>query len=113
MPKDGKIVHPHPVELEKLVKVKKVPSSKKEVIVKAVKNRAIVEKKASSYRIKNETAVYDSIDGNIVAVWEAKTSFTSNVRQGDWVQITGFFVNKRWQRAKKTLWVKSKDTIKR
>lgn len=107
MQKDGKTVKAHPVELEHILQEIKVPKPKKKI------DKQIISEKASSYRMKNESVVYESINGKVVAVWENKTSFTSNITQGSWIKITGYFVNKKWKRATKTLWVKSKDTIKR
>lgn len=111
MPKDGKTINPHPVELEHVVKVSKIPQEKP--AEKSVKSKQVVSEKASSYRMKNETAVYDAINGKVVAIWEVKTSFTSNIEQGEWVKITGYFVNKKWKKSTKSLWVRSKNTIKR
>ncbi len=114
MQKQTKAVNSYTLKVDKPVKTDKLSKdSKKLSPVKDIESKLIVSKKASSYRMKNETAVYDKVNGNVVAIWEAKTSFTSNVRQGNWVKITGYFVHKKWQRAKKELWVQSKDTIKR
>jgi len=113
MSKDGKTVNSHPVELDHIIKVTKVPTSKKVVVVKTPTPKRVVTEKASSYRMKNEAAVYAVIDGKVVAIWEAKTSFTSNIMQGEWIKITGYFVNKKWKRVTNSLWVKRKDTIKR
>jgi len=107
MPKESKEVKPVAV-----IKVEKVaPAVKKEVNTSTSKK--VVSAKASAYRLKQESAVYDSINGKVLAVWEEKTSFTSNITQGKWVKITGFFVEKKWQKAKQTLWIEAKNTIRR
>ncbi len=114
MQKETKAVSSYTLKVDKPVKIDKLSRGSKKVLpVKDIESKRVVSKKASSYRMKNETAVYDKINGNVVAIWEEKTSFTSNIKQGDWVKITGYFVHKKWQRAKKELWVQSKDTIKR
>ncbi len=114
MQKETKAVSSYTLEVNKPVQTQKASENSTNVLpVIDLESKAVVSKKASSYRMKNETVVYDKINGNVVAIWEEKTSFTSNVRQGDWVKITGYFVHKKWQRAKKELWVQSKDTIKR
>jgi myosin heavy subunit len=103
MPKDKKVVKPHKVEENHTIQEVKVSDPAKK----------IVSEKASVYRIKNEASVYDAINGNVVAIWEKKTSFTSNVIQGEWIKITGYFVDKKWKRAQKELWVKAFFTTKR
>ncbi len=69
--------------------------------------------KASSFRTNGQVKIYDSIDGSAIAVWNDKTSFTSNQRAGKWIKITGLFVNKIWQPAGQELWVKSCDVLNR
>lgn len=103
MPKENKVIKPHKVEENHTIQEVK-PSKPAE---------QIVSEKASAYRMKNEASVYNAIDGKVVAIWEAKTSFTSNVTQGEWIKITGYFVNKKWKRADKELWVKKLHTRKR
>jgi len=73
----------------------------------------VMTQKASAYRLMREAPIYDAPDGNITQTWEARTSFTSNVTQGEWVKITGHFVNKKWQKSTEDMWVKMKDAIKR
>lgn len=69
--------------------------------------------KAGTYRLKVESEIYDEIDGKVVETWEASTSFTSNIVQGDWIKITGYFVDRQWQKAQKPLWVKARNALKR
>ena len=102
MPKNSKVV-PQEEEANLVIEVKKT----------TFKPKLVRSEKASTYRLKNEAVIYDKIDGKAVAVWEKRTSFTSNALQGDWVKITGYFVDKKWKRAKKELWIKAKDVIKR
>ena len=102
MPKDQKII-PQVEEANLVIEVKKT----------AVKPKAVVTEKASTYRLKKESVVYDAIDGSAVEVWEDKRSFTSNVTQGPWIKITGYFVKKKWKRASKELWIKAENTLKR
>jgi len=71
------------------------------------------DKSAGAYRMKRESAVYDAPEGKLISLWEERRSFTSNLTQGEWIKITGYFVDKKWQRAKEALWVKRENTIKR
>ena len=69
---------------------------------------------SETYRLKNEAKIYDGIDGNICDTWEEKRSFTSMHRNTDWIQITGYFIDKKWKSSRdESLWVKSKDAFKR
>ncbi len=69
--------------------------------------------KASAFRLSVESDIYDSIDGNVVYKWEEKTSFTSSIMTQNWIKITGYFVDKKWQKAEEELWVKKINVIKR
>jgi len=69
---------------------------------------------SATYRLKNEAKIYDGIDGNISDTWEEKRSFTSMNRNEKWIQITGYFVDKKWQSSRnESLWVKTEDAFKR
>jgi len=35
------------------------------------------------------------------------------VSEGKWIKITGFFVDKKWKKAKNELWVKKINTVNR
>lgn len=86
------------------------PSSK--LVMK--ENVEIIESfKASPFRLISDSDIYDSINGNVVYNWDAKTSFTSSVMTQNWVKITGYFVNREWQKADEELWVEKINTIKR
>ena len=69
--------------------------------------------KAKAFRFDVEANVYDSINGDIIDRWDAKTSFTSNQKTDRWVKITGYFVDKKWQKAKKDMWVESDKVFQR
>ncbi len=69
---------------------------------------------SATYRLKNEAKIYDAIDGNISDTWEEKRSFTSVNRNVKWIQITGYFIDKKWQSSRnESLWVKAEDAFKR
>jgi len=67
---------------------------------------------ASAFRLNKKSDIYDAIDGDVVATWDNKTSFTSNQKTNKWVKITGYFVNKVWQSAQEELWVQSINVTK-
>ncbi len=80
----------------------------------AVPPASSVKKSApSAYRMATNAPVYSAPGGAVVDTWEARRSFTSGTAANGWVKITGYFVNRVWQRADQDLWVKESDVIKR
>lgn len=67
----------------------------------------------SAYRMATDAPIYNAPGGSQVETWEARRSFTSGTASNGWVKITGYFVNRVWQRADRDLWVKESDVIKR
>ena len=65
------------------------------------------------FRIKGESPIYNGLDGDVIEIWEDTRSFTSNVYKDDWVKITGYFVDRKWQKAANELWVKRENTLSR
>ena len=88
---------------------------------KKKKIKPVIEKKMTSsltqlpgvFRINGESTIYDKLNGKAIEIWEDTRSFTSNIYADEWVRITGYFVNKKWQKAKNELWVKREDVLKR
>ena len=68
---------------------------------------------ASSFRVNKKATIYNSINGSKITEWEENTSFTSNQKTKNWIKITGFFVEKVWQKATDEMWVKIEDTKQR
>ena len=78
------------------------------------KNKTLAKSfKARAFRLKEESNIYDDIDGSVIAKWEKNTSFTSNRGNDSWIQITGYFVDKIWRKSKKSLWVKKDKVLQR
>ena len=96
---------------KRVVDKEEVPNSLEESMYDDVQE--VVLEKGRTYRLKHESAIYDAPGGNVIAVWEAKTSFTSNIYKGKWIKITGHFINMKWTRSAEEMWIKVKDTIKR
>ncbi len=69
--------------------------------------------KARPFRLKADSYIYDSINGNKISQWQKGTSFTSNQETDEWVKITGYFVNKKWKKAKQEMWIKKAQVFKR
>ena len=65
------------------------------------------------FRLNKDAPIYNGINGAKIDKWEEGTSFTSNRRSSKFIKITGFFINRQWVKAKKSLWVKVEDVLKR
>lgn len=86
---------------------------KKEFQYEKVSEETIETFKASAFRLKEDTSIYDSINGKVIEEWEKETSFTSNQKTLNWVKITGYFIDKRWKKAQRELWVQIEKTLQR
>lgn len=73
----------------------------------------VIDTQAQTFRLNKDANIYDSVNGNKIAQWEERTSFTSNQRLESWIKITGYFVDKVWQKSTLDLWVKEEDASKR
>ena len=80
---------------------------------KLIKKDKIINFKARPFRIKADSAIYDSIDGKKIDEWKRGTSFTSNQKTEIWVKITGYFVAKKWKKSKKDMWIKKSQVSQR
>lgn len=113
-------------QTSKLVPPKETKVSAPAVVEKAQKNLAPSKAPAvaiaseppkksgpSAYRMATDASVYNAPNGRVVDTWEARRSFTSGTTANGWVKITGYFVNRVWQRADQDLWVKESDVIRR
>ena len=67
---------------------------------------ATLNLKVGTYRLNQESEIYDGINGNVLFLWEDKSSFTTTKVTQDWIKVTGYFVDKKWTKAEKNLWVK-------
>ncbi|HEX5711077.1 MAG TPA: hypothetical protein VFX68_06990 [Sulfuricurvum sp.] len=67
----------------------------------------------SAYRMASDAPIYNAINGEKIDTWESGRSFTSGTSSVGWVKITGYFVNRVWQKADADLWVKESDVIRR
>lgn len=119
--KDEKKIRPHTVEKETAVQVveseKPVQAKEKELLLEAPLSTTgrlgFCITKAGTYRTKYESVIYDSPQGKAICIWEEKRSFTSNIIRGEWIKITGYFIEQKWQKASEEMWIREKDTLRR
>jgi len=95
----------------KLLKKEKKTEAKKTVKTAVPLNKEV--QTSGVYRVKGESAVYDMPKGKLIEIWEDTRSFTSNVKTGTWIKITGYFVDRKWRKAQREMWVKEENTLKR
>ncbi|MFA6192021.1 MAG: hypothetical protein WC665_06680 [Sulfurimonas sp.] len=90
-----------PIEENKFPKLK----MKEDEISKDIPKEASYSS-AASFRLIADCEVYDSAGGTtVVATWIKGRSFTSNQRTKNWIKVTGYFVDKVWQKATEELWI--------
>lgn len=84
-----------------------------ELMMKEDHQEKIVTFKACPFVLNVESIIYDGINGKKIDKWGKGTSFTSNKETKSWIQITGYFVNKKWVIAKKDMWLKKAQVSKK
>ncbi|MBD3823588.1 MAG: hypothetical protein IE916_03670 [Epsilonproteobacteria bacterium] len=72
-----------------------------------------IEFEAATFRLLRSSDILDDYKGKIVDRWEEKRTFTASVKKGEMIKIGGYFVDRKWQRAKENLWVKAEDAAQR
>lgn len=80
---------------------------------KQLEENEVITFEASAFRLKTDSFIYDAINGNSIGKWESGTSFTSNTMSGAWIKVSGYFVDRKWEKAQKEIWVKSAQVLKR
>jgi hypothetical protein len=122
----NKIIKNKEIEIEKL----KVSKNKNQIICKNNLKKQINEfpelkmrnsKKVdtvkdttpTTYRVSQDSIIYSAIDGKEIDKWEKLTSFTSKLKINGWIKISGYFVNKKWRKADKEMWIEASHTLKR
>lgn len=58
-----------------------------------------------TYEITQKSAILDAPNGEKLFEFDAKTRFTSNYEDGDFVKLTGHFPTKSWQSVKDEWWI--------
>ncbi len=120
------------IEIKKLKNRLNNKKCKPKIITKRIENSNIFQKlimkekykvkeaynniesfKASAFRLIVDSDIYDAIDGKVVLQWERDRSFTSNQGSDNWVKITGYFIDRKWRKAKKDLWIEKKKVLQR
>jgi len=98
--------------IKKSKKVHKKSVVRKKITKKST-NKDIQTIKPSTFRLKVDSSIYDSIDGIEIDRWEKDTTFTTNKRTTKYIKITGYFEDGKWRGAKKEMWIKSRDVYKK
>jgi len=86
---------------------------KKEYQKKSSSINKIIKFKASPFKLNVDAIVYNSINGKKIDKWSKGRYFTSNKKTSKWIQVTGYFVNKKWRSSKKEMWIKIAQVSKK
>ena len=73
----------------------------------------ITTTRPKTFRTLREAVIYNKPGGVQIDKWEKGRSFTSYIESGNWIKITGYFVNKKWTKAQKEMWIKKSDAFER
>ncbi len=60
---------------------------------------------AKTFTLTTIAVVRDAPDGRIVDIWDSDTRFTSNVADGKWIRVTGYFPGDKWQPSAHPMWI--------
>ena len=114
----GKLSKRKCLQLQKPLIIEKEKQS--EQLALDSQNRVVVQErytvrvtKPKTFRTLHEADIYDKPDGAKIDRWVEGRSFTSYIESGDWIKITGYFVDKKWTEAKKELWIRKFDAFER
>jgi alanyl-tRNA synthetase len=104
---------------------KKLKSLEKEIISlknsqkpkkNSQKSQGYVEKNfpAMPFNLLKDAPIYASPTATkVLQEWKKGTSFTSHVRSANRIKITGYFVDKVWQKAEDELWIDTVNVAKK
>lgn len=108
------------IALLKLTKQKPQERTTQEIALNEEKKVVLRKKETNvhvipptTFRTNKDAAIYNAPNGKKVAIWEKGTSFTSYLAGKKYIKITGYFVEKKWKKATKELWIQKKDAQKR
>jgi hypothetical protein len=62
---------------------------------------------AQTYTLTTIAVLRNAPEGRIVDIWNSDTRFTSNVADGKWIRVTGYFPDNQWQPNSRPLWIDS------
>ena len=108
--KDNKITKT--IEETLLMESKNSVVKQKKIKIKSnvIKNNLTITKfTPTTFYLKKQSNIYYRVNGSILKRWDKGRSFTSNIRAGNWIKITGYFKNRRWKQARKDMWIEEKS----
>ncbi len=86
---------------------------KKEYQEEGLDEDKIIKFSSSSFRLREDSEIYDSINGKKIAEWKSGRVFTSSMMNSRWIKISGYYENKKYKIAKKEMWVNASQISKR
>ncbi len=68
--------------------------------------------KAKTYKLKNDSDIVFNKTKKVKYIWEKNTSFTSSHKEGNYIQITGYFIDSKWKSSKdENIWIMSSKAV--
>lgn len=104
----SKRVKEEPKKAEAVVMKKQMPVQEKNMRVGPLEKM-----QAGVFVITADAKLYDKPGGKAVSSWKAKRMFTSNVKAGDFIKMTGYFEGPYWKPLKTKYWILESNTKKR
>lgn len=89
--------------------IKTTPQRATQKIEKSSNSTKLENFSPSTFKLLKDNEIYDSIDGNVVKNWSKNRKFTAYQRVGDWIKISGYFNNGKWQSSKEVIWIRANE----
>jgi len=81
---------------------------------KSTMEESLVSFSPTTFQTQKEAPLYPSAKSReVVEYWEKGRSFTAYQKQGERIRISGYFVEKVWQKAEGDLWIDAADVAKK
>ena len=84
----------------------KTKSSNTANVTDTMKSSEVMEFAPTTYYLKVNSIIYDSINGKKIDQWKKGTLFTSYIKTKSWILVTGYFANNKWKQSQKKMWIK-------
>jgi len=104
-------------ELADIKAYKNIKTSKlKQIAAKSIIQHIVLTKPATFHLISDANIykkLHNKINGVKIYRWTKNRTFTSNIRSENWIKITGYFVGRKWKKAKNSIWIQASKVVKR
>ncbi|WP_295023144.1 hypothetical protein [Sulfurimonas sp.] len=81
--------------------------------IKSSQLQGVIKFEPTSFRLNARSSIFNAINGIKVDEWEKDRTFTSNQKTDNWIKITGYFIDRKWQSTGEQMWIREKDVFKK